>query len=76
MYGAAAIILERYADELLFQCESIMNHSKMHKEKKRLVELFKLKSRINRSPTIQKSYMEIKNDADRWRKISDIAKHI
>mgnify|MGYP000335067852 CR=1 FL=1 len=44
MYGAAAMILENFADELLCQCETLINDRSRKKEFKRLVELFKLKS--------------------------------
>ena len=35
MYGAAAIILEKYADELLYRCEAMMNDPLRKKEFRR-----------------------------------------
>lgn len=74
MYGAAAIILEKFADELLCRCEMLANDRFRKKEFKRLVELFKLKSPINRCSVVQKTYEQIQNDDARWKKISEIAK--
>lgn len=73
MYGAAAVILERFADELLCQCEIFMNDRSKKKDFKKLVELFKLKLPINRCPVAQKTYDQIQNDYSRWRKVSEIA---
>ena len=74
MYGAAAIILEKFADELLCQCEILVNDRFRKKEFKKLVELFKLKLPINRCSVVQKTNEQIQNDYDRWKKISEIAK--
>ena len=73
MYGAAAIILDNFADELLQQCEKLMNDRFRKKEFKTSVELFKLKLPINRSSVVQKTYEQIQSDYSRWKKISDIA---
>lgn len=75
-YGAAAIILEKFADELLQQCEILMDDSFRTKEFKKLVELFDLKSPINRCSVAQKTYEQIQNDYLRWRKVSDFANKI
>ena len=74
MYGAAAMILENFADELLCQCETLINDRSRKKEFKRLVELFKLKSATNRCSVVRKTYEQVKSDYCRWKKISDIAK--
>lgn len=74
MYGAAAIILEKFADELLCQCEILGKEHFRKKEFKKLVELFKLKVPTNRSSVVQKTYEQIQNDYARWEKISEIAK--
>ena len=74
MYGAAAIILEKFSDELLCQCEILVNDRFRKKEFKKLVELFKLKLPINRCSVVQKTNEQIQNDYDRWKKISEIAK--
>ena len=74
MYGAAAIILEKFADKLLCQCEIMSNNHSQKKEFNRLVELFKLKIPTNRCSVVQKTYEQIQNDYARWKKISEIAK--
>lgn len=73
MYGAAAIILDNFADELLQHCEKLMNDRFRKKEFKTSVELFKLKLPINRSSVVQKTYEQIQSDYSRWKKISVIA---
>lgn len=74
MYGAAAIILEKFADELLCQCEIVANDCLQAKEFKKLVELFKLWLPENRCSVVQKTYEQIQDDYARWKKISEIAK--
>ncbi len=76
MYGAAAIILDNYADALLIRCEMIANDFSQKKEFKKLVELFKLNLPINRSSVIQKTYEQIQCDYLRWKKISEVANNI
>ena len=73
MYGAAAVILEKFADELLYQCEMLMNDRYRKKEFKKLVELFNLKLPINRCSVSQKKYDQIQNDYIRWKKVADMA---
>lgn len=74
IYGAASVILEKFADELLRQCEIFMNDRSRKKEFKKLVELFNLKLPINRCSVVQKTYEQIQNDYSRWKKVSEIAK--
>lgn len=62
MYGAAAMILENFSDELLCQCETLINDRSRKKEFKRLVELFKLKSATNRCSVVRKTYEQVKSD--------------
>lgn len=76
MYGAAAVILENYADELLYKCEMLMNNRFREKEFRKLVELFKLKVPINRCSIVQKTYIQIQNDYLRWKKVSDFANKV
>lgn len=68
MYGAAAMILENFADELLCQCETLINERSRKKEFKRLAELFKLKSATNRCSVVHKTYEQCQNDYCRWKK--------
>ena len=73
MYGAAAVILESYADELLCRCEALVNDRSREKEFKRLAELFKLMLPINRCSIAGKTSEQIKSDHSRWEKIADAA---
>ncbi len=76
MYGAAAVILEKFADELLCQCEILVNDCFRRKEFKKLVDLFKLSLPENRCFVVQKTYEQIQDDYARWKKISEIAKKV
>jgi hypothetical protein len=75
-YGAAAIILEQYPEELLIQCEQLMTDNTRKKEFKKIIEIFKLNKEMNRSPVLQKSYAQVQNDFERWKKVSNIANKI
>ncbi|MEI3084839.1 MAG: hypothetical protein V8S87_01865 [Oscillospiraceae bacterium] len=55
MYGAAAIILEKYADELLYRCEAMMNDPLRKKEFRRSAEVFRLEEPLNRCSVDQKT---------------------
>ena len=70
VYGAASIILEKFADELLCQCEFFANDCSKEKEFKTLVELFKLNVPLNRCSVVQKTYEQIQSDSTRWNEIS------
>ncbi len=73
-YGAAAIILEKFPEELLYQCERLAKDPYRKKEFKELVELFKLNISTNRCSVAQKTNEQIQNDYMRWKRISEIAK--
>lgn len=74
MYGAAAIILERFADDLLCKCEIFMNDRFRKKEFRKMVNLFDLKSPSNRCSISGKTYKQIQSDYTRWKAVSEIAK--
>lgn len=74
VFGAAAIILEKYPDLLLEQCEVLMNNRSKKKDFKKLVKLFNLKLPINRCPIDGKSYDQIQRDYTRWKKVSEMVK--
>ena len=76
MYGAAAIILENYTEELLCSCEALTKEHSRKKELKRAAELFRLKLPMNRSPVMQKTAAEIQRDDSRWKKLSGIANQL
>ena len=73
MYGAAAVILEKYADELLRKCEIFMNDPFRKKEFKKMVELFNLERSMNRCSVFGKTYGQIQNDHSRWKRVSEMA---
>ena len=73
MYGAAAVILEKFADDLLCKCEIYMNDRFRKKEFKKMVELFNLKLSMNRCSTSGKTYEQIQNDYARWKAVSKMA---
>ena len=70
-YGAAAIILEQYSEELLCTCENMMLDPKRKKEFKALAKVFKLNLAINRCPVLKKSFHQIQSDFARWKRISE-----
>jgi len=74
MYGAAAVILDRFPDELLYQCELYLNEDDRKSEIVRLINLFKLKLATNRCAIAGKTYRQIEQDFRRWKKISEVAK--
>lgn len=73
MYGAAAIILEKYADELLYRCEAMMNAPLRNKEFRRLAEVFRLEEPLTRCSVDQKTSEQIKSNHTRWKKIAQAA---
>ena len=72
-YGAAAVILERYPDELLIKCERIMNDKIHKKDFQKLTAMFKLNIATNRSSVLNKTYAQVQSDFERWRKVSNVA---
>lgn len=70
MYGAASIIVEKYADELLCQCETLMNDPTQKNEFKKLSKLFQLDMAVNRCSVLKKTYTQIQNDFLRWKNVS------
>lgn len=76
VYGAAAIILEQYPEELLIQCEKLMVAQNRKNDFRKLSIVFKLNIEINRSPVLNKTYDQIQNDFERWKKVSAMANNI
>lgn len=74
-YGAAAVILELYSEELLLNCESIMDDPAHKKEFRRMAKLFDLKNPINRCCTALKPLEQIKAEYYRWKRVAEKAKH-
>ena len=76
LYGAAAIILDHFPDELLAECEGIMNDHARKQEFRKLIEVFDLKNPANRCPIQGKSACQINSDYSRWKRVSDKAAKI
>jgi hypothetical protein len=74
VYGAAAMIMDKYPDELLATCEHMSGCKNKAIEFKKMAFVFQLHLGINHSPIIGKTVEEIEKDSYRWRAISDIAK--
>ena len=73
-YGAAAVIIEKYAEDLLIQTEKIMINPSCRNDFLRLIRLFNLDYPINRSSIMNKSNAQIENDFLRWKAVSKSAK--
>ena len=73
MYGAAAVILDKYADDLLCKCEMFMNDRLRKNEFKRMVDLFNLNSSLNKCSVLGKTYEQIQKDHARWKKVYQMA---
>ena len=56
MYGAAAIILEKYPNDLLEYCEELFGPSINKRTAKQLIKAFQLDQCINRSPAQRHSH--------------------
>ena len=69
--GAAAIIMDRYNDELKDFLIEIMDHSPSEKTKELLFKTFKLKWGINRTVKNGMYIQEILNEARDWEKIKE-----
>lgn len=76
IYGAASVILKRYPDELLKQCEAIAENRGGSDDFGKLVKVFRLDSPVNRSPVLRKTYAQIQQDSRRWREIAYLAKGV
>lgn len=74
IYGAAAIILDRYPEELLDSCEKIFSAGGLFQEVQTLDKVFNLNSGTNLCPIVGKNWNEIQRDARRWQAIADAAK--
>jgi len=69
-YGAAAIILDDFNDDLLFKCQEIFKDGKNAKKYGDLFKILQLDIPMNRSSTLGKSYKEISEDFEKWKDIS------
>lgn len=73
-YGAAAVIMEKYAEGLLIQIEKIIASTSHRDDFLRLIRLFNLDLPINRSSILNKSDTQIESDFSRWKAIAEAAR--
>ena len=76
VYGAAAIILEKYPEELLHQCELICSDCLRKKDFKKVVEVFELRLPLNRCAVKNKAYSQMQCDYERWKRIAHLASKV
>lgn len=76
IYGAAAIIIEKYPNNLLEYCEELFAPPINVDAAKKLIKVLQLDQCINRSPIQGKSFAEITNEFIRWQEISTRAKSL
>lgn len=74
VYGSAAVIIDRFSDELLLQCEDIIKNASQKNEFIRLIKLFDLTLPINRSSITNKTIAQIESDHSRWKAVAAVAK--
>ena len=75
-HGAAGLLEEKYADELLEKIESIVSNpgTQINDRLKTAFRILRLESGINRGNLQGKNFAEIKNKATRWKNISEHVK--
>ena len=73
LYGAASLILEKHADELLFQLEELLctKNAQISFGVKKAFRLLELETERNRSPIKGKTLHQINHDFSRWKSISN-----
>ena len=78
LYGAASLILEKHADELLFQLEEILStqNAQISMVVKKAFQLLELEKEQNRSPIEGKTLDQINHDFSRWKSISNKIKAV
>lgn len=70
-YGAAAVILDEYGDELLEKCFEILDDSKSSKNYSEFFMILNLKAPINRSSIWCKNDSQISEDLEKWKAVAD-----
>lgn len=69
-YGAAAVILEDFCDELLIKVQELLKDEKNIRRYIQFFKILQLEIPINRSDILGKSYNEISEDYEKWKDIS------
>ena len=76
VYGAAAIVIEKYPNDLLKFCEELFVPPINKVSAEKVVKILHLDQCINRSSIHGKSYEEITNDFTRWEAVSKKAQRL
>jgi len=71
IFGAAAVVLSDYPEELLKECKHILHDENIPLEYLKLFKILNLDKPLNRSPIIGKSLSEISQDYEIWKNIAD-----
>ena len=69
-YGAAAVLLDDFCDELLDRCFEILADDKNVKRYSEFFKILNLQSPINRSPIVGKHYSRIAEDFEKWKTLA------
>lgn len=69
-YGAAAVILDDFCDELLINAQELLKDVKNIREYIQFFKILQLEIPINRSNILGKSYDEVSKDYEKWKEIS------
>lgn len=69
-YGAAAVILEDFCDELLIKAQELLKDEKNIRRYIQFFKILQLEIPINRSDILGKSYNEISENYEKWKDIS------
>ena len=69
-YGAAAVILDDFCDELLHKCQEILKDTKNLRKYSDFFKILQLDIPMNRSSTLGKKYEEISEDYEKWKNVS------
>lgn len=75
-FGAAALILRLYPEQLLQYCEAIAKDNRKLEEFRKLIPIFDLKTPLNRFHTAAKSYHLVQAEYLRWKKVADFAANV
>lgn len=69
-YGAAAIILDDYCEELYDKCDEILKDTQKVDEYSEFFSILQLEKPINRSTIVGKRSIQVSEDYNKWEEIS------
>ena len=76
IYGSAAMIMEKYPNDLLACCEELFTLPIDYDSAEKMIKVLQLDQCINRIPIQGKSFNEIENDFMRWQEVGRKAKSL